>query len=103
MNARLCGVFHGLMTAVDIFEVGACQTANHRVFGILGNLAHSGEITLRSDWKTRLNDVDAHIIEQARNLELFFMGHGRARRLLSVAQSCVKNYYAVLCHRLGPI
>jgi len=46
--------------------------------------------------KTRLDDVDAHLVEERRHLELLLMGHGGARALLAVAQGGVEDHDAVL-------
>ena len=101
VDARLRSTFHRLPAAVDILDVGACQPADHGIFRVLGNLAHGAEITFRGDGKAGLDDIDAHIIQQPGNLELFGMGHGGAGGLLAIAQSGVKNHYTLFLSRRG--
>ncbi len=96
VDARLAGVFHRLPATVDILVVGAAQPADHGVFRPLGNLAHRVEIAFRGNRKTGLDDIDTHLVEQLGDLELFLVGHGRAGRLLAVAQCRVENQDAVL-------
>ena len=78
MDARGFGVTHGFPAAVDILEVGAGEAADGGGFRAFGDLAHRVEITLGGDGKARLDDVDAHFIEQTRDFQLFGMGHGGA-------------------------
>src|SRR5262249_16754424 len=68
----------------------------HRVLGPLGDLVDGGKVAVRGDREAGLDDVDAHVVEQLGNLELLFMGHGRARALLAVAQGSVEDDDAVL-------
>jgi hypothetical protein len=50
----------------------------------------------RGDGEARLDDVDAHLVEQRRDLQLFGMGHGGAGGLFAVAQGRVEDQDAVL-------
>ena len=95
MDAWLCGVFDGLIGAVDIFEICAGQAADHCVLRAARNFRNSVEVAFRSDGKARFDNVYAHIVKQFGDFELFFVGHGCAGRLLAVTQSCVKNEDAV--------
>src|SRR6185437_6998285 len=75
------------------------EPADHRVLRPLRDLAHRREVALRGNWKAGLDDIDAHLIEQFSDLELLFMGHRRARALLTVAQCRIENDDAVLFGR----
>src|SRR5215469_1499925 len=54
------------------------------------------EIALGRDRETGLDDVDAHVVKQFGDLELFLVGHGGAGRLLAIAQGGVEDNDAVL-------
>ena len=41
-------------------------------------------------------DIDTHVVEEFRNLQLFLEGHGGAGALLAVAQGRVEDYDAVI-------
>ena len=43
-----------------------------------GDLLHGLEIALRGDREARLDDVDAHLVEQLGDFELLLEGHGGA-------------------------
>ncbi len=98
VNARLFGVFHGLPTPVNIAQLRAGQATDDRVFRILCDGGNGIEIAVGRDGKSGLDDVDAHVIKQPGNLELFGMGHGCTGRLFAVAKGCVEDYDAILCH-----
>ena len=76
--------------------VGAGQAADHRVPREPGDLAHRLEVAVRGDREARLDDVDAHLVEQRRDLQLLVEAHGGAGRLLAVAQGGVEDQDAVL-------
>ncbi len=57
----------------------------------LGDLAHGLEIAVRGDREAGLDDVDAHLLEQERDLDLLVEIHRGAGRLLAVAQGGVEN------------
>ena len=96
VDARLAGVAHGLPAAVDIGEIRAREPADDGVAAGRGDGAHRLEIAGRGDGKARLDDVDAHLVEKGRDLELFLMRHGRAGGLFAVAQRGVEDQDAVL-------
>ena len=108
VNALLLGGLYRLGAAVDVLEGSTREPADDRVSAALGNLAHGGEVAFRGDGKARLDDVDAHLIEQLGDFELLFMGHGGARALLAVAQGGIEDDDAVLLglrwrsHGMGP-
>ncbi len=96
MDAAALGVLDGLAAAIDVLQRGARQAADHGVLGALGDLAHGLEIAVGGEGVAGLDDVDAHVVEQFGDLELFLEGHGGAGALLAVAQGGVKNVDAVL-------
>jgi hypothetical protein len=91
VDARRGGVFHRLPAAINVFVIGAGQTADRRVFRAFGNLGHGGEIALGRNRETGLDHIDAHFVQEAGDLQLFVMGHGGAGGLFPVAQGGVKN------------
>ena len=95
VDARGPGVFHRLPAAVDILEVGARQPADRGLLRQFGDLGDGGEIAVGRDGKSRLDDVDAHVVEQRGDLQLFLVAHGRAGRLLAVAQRRVEDQDAI--------
>ena len=54
------------------------------------------EIAVRSDREAGLDDVDAHLVEEIGDFELFLQCHPGAGRLFAVAQSRVENDDAIL-------
>jgi hypothetical protein len=96
VNARPLGVAHSLPAAVDIGEVRAGEAADHRALGEPGDLADGLEVAFRGNGKARLDDVDAHLVEEGGDLELFLQGHGGAGRLFAVAQGGIEDQDAVL-------
>ena len=67
------------------------KTSNHRIFRTPRDLRHRFKIAIWGYRKARLNDVDTHIVKQFSNLQLFFVGHCSAWRLLTVAQCRVED------------
>ena len=95
MDARGFRVAHRLPAAVDILEARARQPTDRGIARLLGDLGDSGKIPFRGDGKARFDDIDAHLVEQPRDLQLFIMAHRGTRRLLAVAQRGVENQDAV--------
>ena len=95
MRLRLAGLDR-LGAAVDVLGRRAREPADHRILGALGDFVDGREIAFRGDRKAGLDDVDAHIVEQLGDFELFLVGHGRAGALLAVAQGRVEYDDAVL-------
>ena len=96
MDALALGRLDRFGAAVDVLRRGARKPADHGVLGALGDLVDGGEVAFRGDRKAGLDDVHAHVVEQLGDLELLFMGHGRAGTLLAVAQGRVEDDDAVL-------
>ena len=96
MDAPPLGRLDRLGAAVDVVERGAGEPADDGILGALGDLVDGGEIAFRGDRKAGLDDVDAHLVEQRGDFELFLVRHGGAGALLAVAQGGVENNDAVL-------
>ena len=96
VDARPLRVPHRLPAAVDVLEVGAGEAADHRVLRHLRDAAHRLEVAVRGDREARLDDVDAHLVEERRDLQLLLERHGGAGRLLAVAEGGVEDEDAVL-------
>ena len=96
MDAPPLGRPDRLRAAVDILRRCAREPADHGILGAFGNLVDGGEVAFRGDRETGLDNVHAHSVEQFGDLELLFMGHGRAGTLLAVAQRRVEDDDTVL-------
>ena len=95
MRRRLAGLIASAQRSMSL-NAGAREPADHGVLGALGDFVDGGEIAVRGDRKTGLDDVDAHLVEQLGDFELLLVGHGGAGALLAVAQGGVENDDAVL-------
>ena len=95
MNTRVFGVLQGFTGAVDIFFAGAGQAANLGLLDQLCDLADALKIAIGGNWKTGLDNVDAHCVQNLGDTQFFPQRHGGAGRLLAVAQGGVKNQDAV--------
>ena len=106
VDAFALGRFERFRRAFDILPVGPRQPAYDRGGDGLGNLLHGLEIAVRRDGETGLDDIDAELVQHLGDAQLFLQVHGRARRLLAVAQSRVENDDSVvvlaLAHLFGP-
>ena len=83
MRGRLA-CLHRFAGAVDVLLAGPRQPAHHRPLDALGDLGHRREVALGGDREARLDDVDAHLVEEVGHLQLLLEGHGGARTLFSV-------------------
>ncbi len=101
MDARQRGVAHRLAGAGDIALDGAGEARDARPLGAPGDFGDGLEIALRGDGEARLDNIDAHRVEQMGDFELGLEGHGRAGALLAVAQRGVEDQNAVFVGRLG--
>ena len=96
MDAPALGRLDRFGAAIDVLERRAREAADHGVLRALGDLVDGGEITLRRDRETGLDDVDAHVVEQFGDFDLLIVRHGGAGALLAVAQGGVEDDDAVL-------
>jgi len=63
---------------------------------------HGFEVTRAGGGETRLDHVDPHALELARDADLLLPGHGRARTLLAVAERGIK-YEQSVRHDWSPL
>ena len=101
VDAAPLGMTDGLAGAVDVLRIAARQAAYDRVFHELRDFRDGFEIAVGRGREAGLDDVDAHRVQQLRDFELLVMGHGRAGRLLAVAQRGVEDQYAILFRSRG--
>ena len=101
VDARPPGAFHRVPAAVDVGQLRAGQPADHGLLAALRDLGDGAEIAFGGDGKPRLDDVDAHVVQQLGDLELFLVGHCGAGGLLTVAQGRVENQHLVLVGHVG--
>ena len=101
VDARARGVPDRLAGAVDVGLAGPRQPAHHRPLEPPGDLRDGLEVAFAGDRKARLDDVDAHLVEEVGDLELLLEGHGGAGALLAVAQRRIENEHAVGVGALG--
>jgi len=81
--------------AVDVLLAGAGEPADRRILGALGNFVDGGKIPFRGNWKSGLDDIDAHGVEDFGDFKFLFMRHRGAGRLLAVAQGGIEDDDAV--------
>jgi hypothetical protein len=98
VDAGGLGVLHRFPAAVDVLEVRAGEAADGAVLGPLRDFGDRGEVAFGGDGEAGLDDVDAHLVEEAGDLQLLFMGHGRAGALLAVAEGGVEDDDFILGH-----
>ena len=71
MNTRVFGVLQGFTGAVDIFFAGAGQAANLGLLDQLCDLADALKIAIGGNWKTGLDNVDAHCVQNLGDTQFF--------------------------------
>ena len=96
MDAAALGGLDRFAGAVDVLLAGAREAGDDGALGTARDFLHGGEIAVRRNGETGLDDVDAHFVEQLGHLELLVEGHGGAGALLAVAQGGVEDDDAVL-------
>ena len=91
MDAATVGRLDSFTGAVDVLVSRACEPADDRVLGALGDLVDGGEVALRRDRKAGLDDVDTQPRELLRDLDLLLGVELDPRRLLAVSQRRVED------------
>ena len=91
VDAAALGRADRLGAALDVGDAGAGQAADGALGDDLGNAPHGVEVAIGGDGKSGLDDVDAHLLQDLGQLELFLDGHGGAGRLLAVAHGGVED------------
>ena len=92
VDARALGGLQGFGRAVDVL-VDCAREANHHgvVAGEAANLLDRAEVSWGRDGEARLDDVHVQAQQLLGDDELLLGVHGRAGRLLAVAQGGVKD------------
>ncbi len=85
------GVPDGCAGAGDVGLDRPREACDRGTLGAPGDLRHGFEVAVGCDWKTGLDDVDAHFVEHGRDGELVLEAHRGAGALLAVAQGGVEN------------
>src|SRR3972149_2750535 len=101
MDARTLGVPYGLGATVDILHRRPRKAGDSGLPGPLGDLGNRPDIAPGGDRETGLDDIDAHFVQELRDLEFFLESHGRARALLAVAQGGIEDEHAILVAALA--
>ncbi len=106
VDAGMGGALDRLPGLVDVAPTGARQPGNDRdvrlrlALGRVAHLdrdaAHGLQVVRGGGGEAGLDDVHAQAGERAGHFQLFGRGHGRAGRLLAVAQGGVENANVVL-------
>ncbi len=81
----------GLPGAVDVGRIRPGERRDLAAPDLPGDLPHGGEIAVRGDRETGLDDIHAHFFELAGDPQFFVRVHARPRRLLAVPERRVKN------------
>jgi hypothetical protein len=95
VDARPFGVPERFPGTIDIAAGRPGEPGDARILDELRDFAHGLEIAVGGDRKAGLDHVDAHLLEQQRDLDLLVEVHRCARRLLPVAQGGVENDDAI--------
>jgi hypothetical protein len=97
MNARVGSLTDCFPGFIDIALHSARQTANDRytrtigrITDFNGNAPNSFQVIRRSRRKACFHDIHSHACQGAGDFHFLGSRHGRARRLLAVAQGGVK-------------
>ena len=91
MNTRVFGVLQGFTGAVDIFFAGAGQAANLGLLDQFCDLADALKIAIGGNWKTGLDNVDAHCVQNLGDTQFFPQRHGGAEIARRRARWCQKS------------
>ena len=103
MDARVLGVLDGLPAGVDVCGDGAGEAGDGGAAHLLRDLGDGLEVAGRGSRESGLDEVDAHPLEGAGDLELLLDVQRDAGRLLAVAQGRIEDQYFVLsCHCSQP-
>ena len=92
VDTRALGGLQGLSRDLDVLVDGARQAADRAlVASEAADLGHALEVAGARDGEARLDDIDIHADELARDDELFLGVHARAGRLLAVTQRGIED------------
>ena len=91
-DARALGRLQSLSCRINVGIDGTRECCHDSLVARNGaNLGHGAKIARARNGETRLDDVNAHAQQLARNDDLLLGIHGAAGRLLAVAQRSVKD------------
>ena len=84
VDARPAGLPHRFAAARDVARDGAGKAGDYGVPSAFSDGGYRLEIAFGGDRKPRLDNIDAHRVEEARHLQFLLEGHRGARRLFAV-------------------
>jgi hypothetical protein len=90
---------NGLPGAVDVGEIRPREPRDPAAPDLPGNLPDGGEIAVRCNRKTGLDDVHAHFFKLAGDPQFLVRVHARPRRLLAVPERRVEDENPVFRRR----
>src|SRR6185369_14276688 len=96
------GALQGVDAALDVAVVGAAQATDGRILDDVGDRAHRLEVAVGRGREARLDHVDAHALQRARDAQLLVARHRGARALLAVAHGGVEDDQVVFTHGMVP-
>ncbi len=99
VDAGPLGALDGTDGTVNVLLAGPRERQHDGPGHGLGDPPDGLEVALRRRREAGLDDVDAEVLELARDRQLLLHVHGRTRRLLAVAERRVEDLYPVH-HRL---
>ena len=91
MDAIVRSWLDGACGGFDVFALTAGQGSDAGAFDLAGDGMHSLEITFGGDSEASLKDIDPERRKLVGHAELFFVMHGAAGRLFSVAKSGIEK------------
>ena len=100
MDARVCGVLHGVPGAIDILVSGAGKRGHGAVLHGPGDFGNGFNVAGGGDGEAGLDYVHLQAFQALGNLQLFFQVHAAAGGLLTIAQGGIENLD--LAHVLSP-
>ena len=99
MNAWMLGGLDGLCSTLDIHLGGSRETTNDGAFDLFRDRLDRFKIAIARDRKTRLDHIDAELLELSRKRQLLLKVHAAARGLLAITQSRIEDSDLRLAHR----
>src|SRR5262245_56731940 len=91
VQTRMFRLFHRTNRSHHVRLFGPRETQNNRRGEEFGDSPDRLEVPVRRGGEPGLNDIHVELLQLAGDHNLFFDIHGRARRLLTVAQCGVEN------------
>ena len=91
VDARVFGVSDRLPALVDVVGYGAAERGDLGAAHFAGDAVDGVEVGRRGGGEAGLDAVDAHPLEQLRDLQLLLGGEGDAGGLFAVAQGGIKD------------